>query len=170
MGIFDRFTKQKITHEQWLDFAFNQLMSEKWYQTRKKFYDYLKKEKIIPDDMSEEFFTSSILGALLELLTYVTTKYNRELGFKAHLLLDEYVNEYVDNQDESIISNIRKAYDICNAKVGGSSGQYSGFRAIALGCSEHLEMKDAAEFIIHFETELQELTRVWLNDLGQYYF
>jgi len=166
MGIFDKFKKQKITRGQWLDFAFNQIMSENWHNTRKRLFDHMKDENIIPDDITKEFFTSSILGALLELLTFVTTKYDRGLGLEAHFQL----NKYIDSQQESIRSNIKKAYEICNAKVGESSGQYSGIRAIALGCSEHIGVKCYDEFVDKLELEFYELVKVWLLDLNQYRF
>lgn len=166
MGIFTRFFKPKIQRKQWLEFAFNQLLSDEWEKTRKKLYVYTKNEKMAPSNVTEEIFLHSLLGSLLELLTFVTTNYDKKLGWEAHELRGQYISDL----KEPIKSVVQESYENCNQKVGELIPRNSGFTAIALGLIEHLGLIGTEELKIQLELEFQALANVWIHDMGQYHF
>jgi len=162
MGLFD-IGKPKITTEQWLRFALDQLFSEKWTHTQKKFYVWTK-ENDIANELSEQSFVEEIFGAQLQLLALVCCRINYNLGMDVVFFIDEYLKKLSHNTAEKV----QEAYDYSHRKTSGFS-DISTYTLLANACSERLNIKSSI-FIERLELEFAALAERWFVDAGKYKF
>ena len=170
MGFFSNMFgegKTKISSQEWSDYAIKQLTSEEWDGVRKEFYRKSKEQ--IPKVMSipEDIFIAELLGAQLELLSFVSVKTNKKIGFALYPAIIQYMN----NLEPSIKEHVDEGYMNANKKVAafGRRG-ISGCNAIATSFAERLELNAPSEFIDQLEEEFEALGLVWINDISQYKF
>lgn len=162
MGLFD-IGKPKITTEQWLRFALDQLFSSKWEQTQKKLYVWTTDMNMT--ELSEQSFIDEIFGAQVVLFAVVCFAVDYRLGMDASYFIDEYIKKLPAERQRTI----RDAYQYSNKKVGSNSNAHP-CSLIAIACAERLNMKSYPSFIQQINDEFIALGEKWRADAGKYKF
>lgn len=158
--------RRKAPANAWARFALDQLLSERWREVVKQFYEE-SREHVSRAGVSEESFVAEVLGAQLQLLALVSVHTNRNLGMEVIVL----IQDYLDKLPTSSRPAVQDAYGYCNRKVGehGVSGM-SGYTAVTQACAERLGLRASSDFVKRLEVAFTALGETWRRDAAQYRF
>jgi len=162
-----RRARPEMAPENWASVVLDELLSPERDQVRKQFYDDMNQEISAVSSVPEEFFVATILGAQLQLLGFVSVKTRSNLGMAVILASQDRLKTL----PPAIQREAEAAYRYCNGKIVeyGLRG-ISGYRALADGCADILNLEGHPDFSARLEADFAALGDVWRLDIGRYSF